>query len=150
MINESKKSNYIEVTPVVPMYCIDDVDVKRVVKHLFEPRGKARSMMVLKYSYGLSEIEYDEDLTVCSTLPLHHDTVSDDFVYELFENYEFNEKATIYELQYWGIDKVYYALDYNSVLSIKEFLSRVKENFVDKNKSYFDATVEDKDRIFEK
>ena len=104
--------------------------------------------MILQTSFGFCIIKDDKDLTTSSTPILHNDTIDDDFVYELFANYDFHEEPTIDELQFWGIDKVYYAPYCNKVLGIKEFLSRIKEHFVDKNRSYFDVSFDDKNCIF--
>ena len=148
MIDESKNFNYIEVTPVVPTYCVDGIEVERVVKCLFDPEKETCSKMILQTSFGFCIIKDDKDLTTSSTPLLQNDTIDDDFVYELFANYDFDEEPTIDELQFWGIDKVYYAPYCNKVLGIKEFLSRVKKHFVDKNRSYFDVSFDDKNCIF--
>ena len=147
-----KKSiqNFVEVTPVIPTYCIQGRVVEMVVKRLFVPGESSCSKVVVQDSNGFCYIEDDNDeLAGGSTLPKHEDTIDDNFVYQLFENSDFDEEATIDEFRFWGIEKVFRFGHCDRVLGIAEFLSRVKEHFVFQDKYYSDEPTEDKDSIFE-
>ena len=148
MAKETKKSNFIEVAPVIPTYSIDEIDVDRVVKFLLDPKEGTCYKVVLQSSFGACVIEDAKHLTISSTLPKHEDTVRDYIVNQVFENSVFDEEFTIEQFRFWGIEKVYLAGHCDRVLDIEEFLNRVKVHFVDKDKDYSVASFEDKARIF--
>ena len=120
-----------------------------VVKRLFVPGDRSCSKVVVQDRNGFCYIEDDNDvLAGGSTLPQHGDTIVDYFVYQLFENSDFDEEATIEEFRFWGIDKVFRFGHCHRVLDIEEFLNRVKVHFIDKDKDYSDASFDEKARIF--
>ena len=148
MKKETKKINFIEVTPVIPTYSIDEIDVDRVVKYLLDPKEGTCSKVVLQFASGDCVIKDAKHLTISSTLPQHEDTIDDNFVYLLFENSDFDEDSTIDQLHFWGIEKVFRFGHCDRVLDIEEFLKRVKVHFVDQDEDYSDASFDEKARIF--
>ncbi len=149
MKKETKKSNFIEVTPVIPTYCIQGRVVEMVVKRLLVPGERSCSKVVVQDRNGFCYIEDDNDeLAGGSTLPQHEDTINDNFVYLLFENSDFDEDSTIDQLRFWGIEKVFRFGHCDRVLDIEEFLKRVKVQFVDQDEDYSDASFDEKARIF--
>ena len=148
----NNNTNYVEVTPAAPAYVIDkDNHLARVVKYLIDISDCEQTMVVLQSFKGIA-IEHTVNFHVDggTSIPARNDTVWDVFVYDLFCRLDFDKESTINELNYWGIDKVYYHPYNCKVLGIVEFLDRVKENFVDKGKLYYDASDEDKQCIFKK
>ena len=139
---------FFVVEPVVPTYCVRDVNVAKVVKFLFEEKQNIIKKRVIQYVSGLCE-NTSERKVIFSTLPLHADTVADEAVYALFETREFNREATLREFQVWGINKVYLFPFYDRVIPMEDFLDGVKKHFVDKGKEYAPASSDEKMVIFQ-
>ncbi len=153
MANKNTNTYYIEVIPAAPTYVVVDGDclVQRIVNYLFDFQNCEQTMVVLQSLKGIAT-EYAVNVRYLggTVLPTCNDTISDVFVYQLFQRLGFDKEKTIIELQYWGIDKVYYNPYNGKVLGIVEFLDRVKENFVDKGKDFLNALYEDMKCIYEK
>ncbi len=145
-----KISNYVEVTPAVPVYVIDENHhLARVLKYLIDISDSSLIKIVYEEFQGKKIDVTPNHLWQCMVIPSSNDTISDVFVYELFNFLGLDKESTINEFKCWGIDKVYSSPYNGKVLGIGEFIDRVKEHFVDKDKLYCDASDEDKQCIFE-
>ena len=144
-------SSFLVVEPVVPTYCISDVNVAKVVKFLFAENRNNLERYVIQYVSSLCEnlSSSERNVLLFTTLPLHSDTVVDEAVYTLFKAVKFNREDTLYEFKAWGITKVYLAPFYDKVISMEDFIDGVQKHFVGKGKEYAPASSDEKMVIFQ-
>ena len=136
----------MEVEQVVPTYLVSDVNVAKIVKFLFDPEQSFPIKYVIQDVSGMCLIEEDKGVQPFSPLPLHADTVAENAVYDMFDAFDYNREDTLLESKAWGFTKVY--LYYDKVIPMEDFLDGVLEHFVNKDKDYREASLEEKEIIF--
>ena len=143
-----KNNNLVVVEPSMPTYLLDDVQVVKVVKFVFDPVSSSCDMLVTQSISGICLMTGNDNRTQFSALPLYPDTVADYVVYEFFATVDYDFNATIRDFEAWGITKVYLAPFYNQAIPMLNFLDGVLKHFVTKDKNYLAASPKEKKDIF--
>jgi len=127
-----KDVSYIEVEPFLPTYHMEDIEIGRVLKYLFDPDSSIPKKMVIQYRMGVSHLidfnprDVDDFSSVCN----HPDTVDWWHLIRYLYNCDMDIDFTIRNLKFWGITKTSFGFRSDKVIDIKTlFEAFVKQDF---------------------
>ena len=123
-----KDVSYIEVVPSLPTYHMEDIEITKVLKLLFEPEKFNPVKEIIEYNMGFCHIvDYEPgEMDDFSTLRDHPDTV-ESYQLEQFLFYcNLEEDFAADQLAEWGITKVAFKYKTDKIVSTKVFFEAYK------------------------
>ena len=133
--SKKKNVNYTEAVPTLPMYCISDSDVTKVLKLLFVPEKFNPVKMIVEFDMGFCHLlDYDPCKTdTFSTLLGQPDTVEYYHLERLLLECELDPDFAARQLAKWNITKVSLGSHSDKLIDTKTYFEAYKQFLISKS-----------------
>lgn len=133
---EMKNVNYTEAVPTLPMYCISDCEITRVLKLLFVPEKFNPVKVIVEFNMGFCHLlDYDPcETETFSTLLGQPDTVEFYHLERLLFECELDADFAARQLAEWNITKVSLGHHSDKLIDTKTYFEAYKQFLTSKSK----------------
>ena len=133
--SKTSSVNYTEAVPTLPMYCISDCEITRVLKLLFVPEKNDPEKMIVEFNMGFCQLlDYDPCETYTfSTLLGQSDTVKHYHLERLLLEVDLDTDIAASQLSGWNITKVSLCNYSDKLIDTKTYLEAYKQFLISKS-----------------